>query len=70
MLLRSSWLDKSRFAHEIKLPVKVVFFLGLSGDSSIQDSILYESELYRDIVQSDFIDHYHNNTYKAMSYLQ
>ena len=70
MTLRSSWLNPESLTSRVGLPVKVVFFLGSSNDSSIQHSILYESELYKDIVQSDFIDHYHNNTYKAMSYLQ
>ena len=48
---------------------KILFFMGLAGSSTVQKQVLYESELYGDIVQSSFGDSYENNTYKAMSFL-
>ena len=48
---------------------KILFFMGLAGSNSAQKQVLYESELYGDIVQSSFGDSYENITYKAMSFL-
>ena len=43
-----------------------MFVLGLPRQKSEQLSIDYESEEYEDILQVGFVDHYHNNTYKAI----
>lgn len=69
MLLRTTWLDPTRLSSELSHKVKVVFFVGSSVDSTMQDFVSYENEVYGDVVQMDFIDSYQNNTYKAMSYL-
>ena len=69
MLMRRTWLNPTQLTKQIGLKVKIVYFTGKSKNSADQQRMLYESELYKDIVQSDFIDEYANNTYKAMSYL-
>ena len=47
--------------------VRVIFFLGDTKSTKIQDGLYYESELYRDIVQETYMDSYKNLTYKFMS---
>ena len=69
MLMRRTWLNPTQLTKQIGLKVKIVYFTGKSKNRRDQQRMLYESELYKDIVQSDFIDEYANNTYKAMSYL-
>ena len=67
--MRRTWLNPTQLTKQIGLKVKILYFTGKSKNREDQQRILYESELYKDIVQSDFIDEYANNTYKAMSYL-
>ena len=67
--MRRTWLNPTQLTKQIGLKVKIVYFTGKSKNRRDQQRMLYESELYKDIVQSDFIDEYANNTYKAMSYL-
>ena len=43
--------------------------MGVAMNSTDQQRVEYEHELYRDIIQPSFVDHYRNNTYKAMSFL-
>ncbi|KAF6033894.1 hypothetical protein EB796_007798 [Bugula neritina] len=45
---------------------KLIFILGLPSKSSEQTLINYEQAMYRDLVQVNFMDHYRNNTYKAI----
>ena len=69
MLMRRTWLNPTQLTKQIGLKVKIVYFTGKSKNRRDQQRMLYESELYKDMVQSDFLDEYANNTYKAMSYL-
>lgn len=47
--------------------IRLVFVLGVnSTDAELQRSVDREVELYGDIVQQDFTDTYHNNTYKTI----
>ena len=43
--------------------VEILCFLGEASDDYEPQSILYKSEIYKDIVQSSFIDSYHSNTH-------
>ena len=43
--------------------------MGLAGSATAQQQVQYESQTYGDIIQSNFVDSYQNNTYKAMSFL-
>ena len=46
--------------------VKLVFFLGLSSKSNINDKIQKESEFHEDIIQGHFLDTYRNLTRKTI----
>lgn len=70
MLLRSTWLKPNYLTNKLEFKVKIVFFIGSSVDPDLQQAVAFENEIYRDVVQSSFLDHYHNNTYKAISYLK
>lgn len=52
------------------MKIKIVFVTGAALDGNATTYLHYEQEMYGDIVQSDFIDDYQNNTYKAISFLR
>lgn len=63
--IRSSWGFENRF---FDVPSKTVFLVGVHPwDQDGQEKINAESAKYNDIVQSEFVDTYYNNTYKTMS---
>ena len=66
---RSTWLSPSNILETLGFRSKVMFFMGVAMNSTDQQRVEYEHELYRDIIQPSFVDHYRNNTYKAMSFL-
>ncbi|XP_067930291.1 beta-1,3-galactosyltransferase 1-like [Watersipora subatra] len=70
MVMRASWLNRNFLSNKLGLKTKIVFFVGKADTEESQLRMEYESEHYRDIVQSDFTDEYRHNTYKAMSYLR
>ena len=70
MIMRDTWLNKADLERNLKKKLKIVFVTGATNDTVVQNYIHYEKELYHDILQSNFIDHYQNNTYKALSYLR
>ncbi|XP_067930799.1 lactosylceramide 1,3-N-acetyl-beta-D-glucosaminyltransferase-like [Watersipora subatra] len=69
-VMRASWLNRNFLSSKLGLKTKIVFFVGKADTEESQLRMEYESEHYRDIVQSDFTDDYRHNTYKAMSYLR
>ncbi|XP_076275529.1 beta-1,3-galactosyltransferase 5-like [Rhynchophorus ferrugineus] len=50
--------------------VKLMFLLGMVTDDKLQEEIEIESKLHGDIIQGNFIDSYHNMTYKAVMSLK
>ena len=44
---------------------RLVFLLGATGDAALQRSLEMESRRHGDLVQGDFLDTYHNLSYKA-----
>lgn len=57
------WLKELRF--------RIIFFLGIPSDNvTLQSAIHFESDLYHDIVQENYIDAYRNLTYKGISALK
>ena len=53
-------------------PIVLVFFVGLpqsKEQAHVQDSIVQENKIHKDIVQTNFIDNYYNLTLKTLSML-
>lgn len=71
--IRETWANSKHFPANRGYKIKVGFFLGaikrryLKLAQAIQDKVSFESEKYGDIIQEEYIDHYHNMTYKAIS---
>lgn len=69
--LRNTWANPNYFPTTHK--AKVGFFLGVVDDKNetsaklTQATIEYENNIYHDIIQKNYIDHYHNLSYKAIS---
>jgi beta-1,3-galactosyltransferase 2 len=58
-IIRSVWLDFSR--------ARTLFLVGKSiEDDSVNEKLKYESKVFQDILQQDFVDTYLNQTYKTM----
>lgn len=68
--IRKTWGSQKQVLGQ---PVETLFMLGLSGgaDAALQqEALLRESRTYRDLIQSDFVDSYHNLTIKTMTILE
>lgn len=63
--IRSTWANKEQFPN-----FKVIFSLGLSLDRDINEKVINESRIHKDIIQEDFIDSYFNLTLKIMMTLK
>ena len=48
------------------IATRLVFLLGATDDTKLQNSISEESSAHGDIVQGEFLDTYHNLSYKAI----
>lgn len=57
------------WANSTALNMVVVFMVGRAKNDQEREIVRRESELYHDIVQGDYGDHYHLLTYKALSSL-
>ena len=67
--LRNTWANsKHGYIHH---KMAIAFFVGQirdgPGKRKLKEQMRYENEMYRDIVQEDYIDSYRNLTYKALS---
>lgn len=65
MVIRETWATRTLFPE-----LRLVFMIGKSIDNNVMKAIEYENELYRDIVQEDFIDAYKNLSYKGVMALK
>uniref|UniRef100_T1JDR6 Hexosyltransferase n=1 Tax=Strigamia maritima TaxID=126957 RepID=T1JDR6_STRMM len=64
--IRRSWGQETAIAN---VEIRILFLLGISAshnDHKFDDLITNEHEKYGDILQSDFVDAYFNNTIKTM----
>ena len=61
--LRETWLTPSK---NNTANIRYAFLFGEIHDATRQESLVRESEQYRDIIQEDFIDAYSNLTYKTL----
>jgi len=68
--IRESW----GLADNYDVNVRVVFIVGRTADDpdgrDVQCNLMLESDLYNDIIQENFVDSYHNMTYKAIAGLR
>ncbi|RNA02120.1 beta-1-3-galactosyltransferase 1-like [Brachionus plicatilis] len=64
-IIRESWTRRSLFSD-----LRIVFLLGSTNNALTQRRILLEANLYRDIVQQDFMDTYRNLTLKGVMSLK
>lgn len=62
-LIRSTFGSISNFDNKL---IEYVFVLGQTKNETLQRNIKRESEIYKDIVQGNFIDSYRNLTYKLV----
>ena len=61
-MFRSSWGNPDIAG----VVTKLVFLLGSPDDVKKQEMLQEENKKHRDIVQGDFLDTYHNLSYKAI----
>ncbi|XP_048776867.1 beta-1,3-galactosyltransferase 1-like [Ostrea edulis] len=65
--LRESWLLPYRHNQD---NIRYAFLLGMTSNPSLQGRLETESALYKDIVQENFLDSYHNLTIKTVMALK
>ena len=65
VVIRETWATRTLFPD-----LRLIFMIGKTLDKNVMKAIKYENELYRDIVQEDFIDSYKNLTYKGIMALK
>ena len=63
--IRQTWANFNQLSN-----LKVIFILGSMKNSTLSDEINFESEIYGDIVQEDFVDSYKNLTLKTLAGLK
>ncbi|KAL3855112.1 hypothetical protein ACJMK2_014341 [Sinanodonta woodiana] len=62
-VLRETWANKELLKNK---QMRIMFMLGRPTNESIQVLLVNESQQYKDLVQGDFIDDYHNLTHKGV----
>lgn len=63
-------MDRAMLERFTGLRPKIVFFVGYSKNFMVNKHLKYEQDTYDDVVQSNFMESYYNNTYKALSYMR
>ena len=63
MLIRATWASSN---YLLSSNGKIVFILGKSNDSEVNNKVKFEAATYGDIVQNDFMDTYYNLTIKTI----
>ena len=64
-IIRETWAKRTLF-HD----VRVLFLIGIHSNSTINDKIKLESNIYQDILQENFQDSYKNLTHKGIMSLK
>lgn len=68
--IRDTWGNESFAWSELGARVRMVFALGVQPDirrrSGVQRALLQEDQAYRDLIQQDFLDTFHNLTTKLI----
>ncbi len=60
-IIRTTWSNSKMFPH-----IKTVFMVGTSKSAEVNQKVFFESQLYGDLVQEDFMDTYDNLTLKTI----
>lgn len=68
MAIRETWGFEQQLWPDVA--IRTVFNLGLSNHAYFRDQIDIESEVFQDIIQSNFMDSYYNNTLKTVMGMQ
>ncbi|XP_055957974.1 beta-1,3-galactosyltransferase 1-like [Patella vulgata] len=62
-IIRETWANKNLFK---SISTRIVFVFGLTKDTNVQALLENEQVIHGDIIQGDFLDHYHNLTHKGV----
>ncbi|XP_041347569.1 beta-1,3-galactosyltransferase 5-like isoform X2 [Gigantopelta aegis] len=65
--IRQTW---GKMKYYLNKRVEVVFIMGQVANAGVMTSVRNESVIHGDVVQEDFVDSYHNLTYKAIAGLK
>lgn len=68
--IRSTWGNETYIESTLGVTVKVLFALGLhpipEERGKLKEDLMFEDQKYRDLIQQDFIDTFHNLTLKLL----
>ncbi|KAL1022456.1 hypothetical protein UPYG_G00027860 [Umbra pygmaea] len=68
--IRATWGNETYSERELRVTIRVVYVLGVHPDiqqrDRMQRMLLKEDQVYRDLVQQDFLDTFHNLTMKLV----
>uniref|UniRef100_A0A3Q1FAF3 Hexosyltransferase n=1 Tax=Acanthochromis polyacanthus TaxID=80966 RepID=A0A3Q1FAF3_9TELE len=68
--IRDTWGNESFVSSELGVSVRLVFAIGIHADaeqrSRVQKALLQENQVYRDLIQQNFVDTFHNLTNKLI----
>ncbi|KAK6183917.1 hypothetical protein SNE40_002327 [Patella caerulea] len=62
-IIRETWANTGLFRN---ISTRIVFVFGLTKDKNVQALLENEQVINGDIIQGDFLDHYHNLTHKGV----
>ncbi|KAG8445094.1 hypothetical protein GDO86_010023 [Hymenochirus boettgeri] len=68
-IIRKTWGNEEYIRSQYNANIKVVFALGVDGDlmkSQFQKELVAENKIFKDLVQQDFFDSFHNLTLKLL----
>jgi hypothetical protein len=69
-LIRHTWASTPMSNQNNKSQMRTIFLLGISNNNTINEQIKLEYNQYRDVIQQNFTDSYHNLTLKTILGLQ
>ncbi|KPP62291.1 lactosylceramide 1,3-N-acetyl-beta-D-glucosaminyltransferase-like [Scleropages formosus] len=64
--IRSTWGNETYAFHELGVHIRVLFMLGESGHSQVEQDLMQEDWCHGDLIQQDFLDTFHNLTVKLL----
>jgi hypothetical protein len=61
LFIRETWTSRSHFSY-----IRVMFVMGISSDKKMDEQLLLESNIYKDVLMGNFNDTYRNLTHKCV----